>query len=118
MKSVLAAAFGFLAIMSTTAPAQALQDGRQLYLDCTRGNPFSEGYCEGFIVGVLAAHLSPWVVNLQQGRTYFCIPAKVTFNELAEVVEKYLVENPARHRYRADTNVWSAVTEAYPCSKD
>ena len=97
-------------------PAHALQDGRQLYTDCTRGNAFSEGYCEGFIVGVLSAHLSPWVINLQQGRTYFCIPPQVTFKEVAEIVQKYLSENPGRRRYRADVNIWTAATEAFPCA--
>ena len=54
MKSVLtAAAIGVCAVFSVV-PAHALQDGRQLYLDCTRGNAFSEGYCEGFVAGVHA----------------------------------------------------------------
>ena len=118
MKSVLAALAVTSAILAAPAPAHALQDGKELLQDCTRGNPFSNGYCEGFIVGVLATHLSPWVVNLQQGKTYFCIPPKVTFRELAAVVEKYLADNPSRHRYRADTNVWTAVTEAFPCSNE
>jgi len=62
--------------------------------------------------------MSPWVVNLQKGRTYFCIPGDVTFKQITEVVEKYLAENPNRQRYRADINVWTAMTEAYPCSKN
>ena len=118
MKSVLAALAVMFAVLATTAPAYALQNGKELLQDCTRGSPFSKGYCEGFVAGVLAAHLSPWVVNLQRGRTYFCIPPKITFQELAVVVEKYLAENPSRHRYRADTNVWTAVTEAFPCSEE
>ena len=117
MKSVLSAVIGVFVLL-TIAPAYALPDGRQLYLDCTRGNPFSEGYCEGFVVGVLSTHLSPWVVNLQKGRTYFCIPGNVTFKQMTEIVEKYLAENPSRHRHRADTNVWTAMTEAFPCSKE
>ena len=117
MKSVLAAVIGIFIIL-TTMPAHALQDGRQLHSDCTRGNPFSEGYCEGFVVGVLSTHLSPWVINLQNGRKFICIPANVTFKQMTEIVEKYLAENPGRRQYRADTNVWTAVTEAFPCSTD
>jgi hypothetical protein len=117
MKSVFAAAITLL-VFSTLSPVHALPDGRELHTDCARGNAFSEGYCEGFVVGVLAAHMSPWVVNLQKGRRYFCIPGNVTFKQMTEIVEKYLAENPGRHRYRADTNVWTAMTEAFPCSND
>ncbi len=117
MKFAFAAVIGIFVLL-TIVPAHALQDGRQLHSDCTRGNPFSEGYCEGFVVGVLSTHLSPWVINLQKGRKFFCIPANVTFKEMAEIVEKYLAENPDRHQYRADTNVWTAVTEAFPCSTE
>lgn len=117
MKSVLAVVIAIF-VFSTSLPAYALPDGRELHSDCTRGNPFSEGYCEGFVVGVLSAHMSPWVVSLQKGRKYFCIPGNVTFRQMTEIVEKYLAENPSRHRYRADTNVWTAITEAFPCSKD
>ena len=115
--------FGFvLAIVAfavlSSGPAHALQDGRQLHSDCTRGNAFSEGYCEGFIVGVLSAHLSPWVISLQNGRSYICIPGNVTFKQIAEIVQKYLADNPNRRRYRADINIWSAATEAFPCSDE
>lgn len=117
MKSVFAVVIAVFALLAAE-PARALQNGSELHSDCTRGNPFSEGYCEGFIVGVLSAHLSPWVINLQKGRTYFCIPGNLNFKELTEIVEKYLVENPSRRRYRADINVWTAMTEAFPCSKN
>jgi hypothetical protein len=117
MKFLFVLAIGVFAIFSSV-PAHALQDGRQLYSDCTRGNPFSEGYCEGFIVGVLSAHLSPWVINLQKGRSYICIPGNVTFKEMAEIVQRYLAEHPYRHRYWADINIWTAATEAFPCSSE
>ena len=116
MKSQVAALIAGFALF-TAGPAQALQDGKELHSDCSRGNAFSEGYCEGFIVGVLSAHLSPWVVNLQQGRTYFCIPPNVTFKQMAEIVQKYLAENPSRHRYNATNTIWTAATEAFPCEK-
>ena len=116
MKSVLAVMIAVFVLMAAE-PAHALQNGKELQSDCSRGNPFSEGYCEGFIIGVLSAHLSPWVINLQKGRTYFCIPGSVTFKQISEVVQKYMDDNPSRSRYRADINIWTAVTEAYPCDK-
>lgn len=117
MKSLLAAVIAVFVLLAAE-PTHALQNGSDLHSDCTRGNPFSQGYCEGFIIGVLSAHLSPWVINLQKGRTYFCIPGEVTFKQITEIVEKYLADNPSRNRYRADINVWTAMTEAFPCSKN
>lgn len=114
MKFGFALAIGVSALV-LTGPAHALPDGKELYSDCTRGNSFSEGYCEGFIIGVLSAHMSPWVINLQKGRTYFCIPGNVTFQEITKTIVKYIVNHPSRQRYRADVNIWTAATESYPC---
>ena len=117
MKSMLAAVVAVVALLAAE-PTHALQNGSELNSDCARGNAFSEGYCEGFIIGVLSAHMSPWVINLQKGRTYFCIPGDLTFKQITEVVQKFMVDNPGRSRYRADINIWTAATEAFPCSKN
>jgi len=99
----------------TGGPVYALQDGKHLQADCTRGNSFADGYCEGFIIGVLSAHMSPWVISLQKGRTYFCIPGNLTFKQITAAIQKYLSEHANLHRYRADVNIWTAATETYPC---
>lgn len=114
MKVLFVLTVGVFTLLSSE-PVYALQDGRQLFTDCSRDNAYSDGFCEGFIAGVVSAHLSPWVISLQKGRTYFCIPGDVTFKQMAKIVEKYLADNPDHHRYRADNSIWTAATEAFPC---
>jgi len=114
MKFAVMLAIG-LCVLSASGPAAALPDGKELLSDCSRGDAFSKGYCEGYIIGVLSAHMSPWVINLQKGRTYFCIPGNLTYEDITKAVKKYIADNPKRRRYRADINIWTAATEAYPC---
>lgn len=116
MKLVIVIVVGFYMLL-VSIPASAMQEGRDLHRECLRTNAYSNGYCEGFIIGVLSAHMSPWVINLQKGRTYFCIPGNLTFQQIAKAVQQYLADNPKKLRHRADINIWTAATEAFPCSQ-
>ena len=69
MRLLSACVFAMFLFFMVAGPAEALPDGKELYGDCTRSDPYSAGYCEGFVIGVLSAHMSPWVVNLQKGKT-------------------------------------------------
>jgi hypothetical protein len=104
---------GLLLLLSPLAGAD-YDTGARLYEDCKSENPFNQGYCGGYVTGVVAT-----LVNLQRYRqlpdTALCIPDDVSKGQLVEAVVKYL-ENYPRQRDRQAVNlVPEALNAEYPC---
>ena len=71
------------------------------------------GNCLGYVAGAvdtLEIHQS--VGNLPR---YYCLPERVSVNQLVAVVVKYLGENPAELHNIASSLILKALVEAFPC---
>lgn len=81
---------------------------------------FNVGHCGGYIDGSIAGSraqrvaLSPNVEALKRNAPY-CIPEKVSNEQLVRVVVKWLSDNPARLHEDADFHVFFAFSKAFPC---
>ena len=89
--------------------------GNRLYEDCRSGNYFNRGYCGGYVTGIVDT------LEALQSRgilppTALCVPEEVTKGQLADVVLKYLEQNPERRHLEAGSLVPEALNRAFPCS--
>ena len=104
------------AFLLLLAPFAAADDdtGARLYEDCKSENPFNQGYCGGYVVGIVAT-----MVNLQRYHmlpdTALCIPEDVSKAQLVEAVLKYLETYPRQRDRQAINLVPEALNAEYPC---
>ena len=105
----------FLVAMTACGLAQAgFDSGNRLFEDCAAENYFNRGYCGGYIVGIVDT------IEALQARgklpaTALCVPDGVTKGQLADVVRKYLEENPQRRHADAGRLVPEALNAAFGC---
>jgi hypothetical protein len=92
----------------------ALATGNKL-LDYCRApeNSAIGGSCTGYVVSAVDTH-EAWV-DWNEIEPYFCTPAGVTGRQLAQVVVKYLNENPEKLHLSAGSLVLNALGTAFPC---
>lgn len=104
------------ALLFGCLPAHAGFDtGNRLYEDCRAANYFNRGYCGGYVTGIvdtLEALQSRGVLPA----TALCVPEDATKGQLADVVLKYLEQNPERRHLEAGGLVPEALNRAFPCS--
>jgi len=48
----------------------------------------------------------------------FCIPKNIIAKQLVDIVTQYLKEHPADRHYTAASEVYVAITNAFPCPKN
>lgn len=88
--------------------------GERLYADCKSDKPFNQGYCGGYVVGVVAN-----MVNMQRYRVLpdsaLCVPEDVSKQQLVDAVVKYLEAYPRQRARQAVNLVPEALTAEYPC---
>ena len=104
-----------LTIAPRSSEAGLYQTGNMLLDEC-KDEGSSQMFCMGFVAGV---------ADLAQGLQYtkiltnqvICIEPAVTQGQLRLVVIKYLDAHPAELHYPANSLVFSALREAFPCSE-
>jgi len=105
---------GVLLLMLALPTFADYDTGARLYEDCKSDNPFNQGYCGGYVVGVIAT-----LVNQQRYRVLpdsaLCIPADVSKGQLVEAVTKYLEAYPRQRERQAVNLVPEALNAEYPC---
>lgn len=71
---------------------------------------------EGYMLGVMSA--TPGVSATEaMEKVGYCLPTSVTVGQVADVVRKYLQDNPAtRHQY-PNALIKFALSETFPCVK-
>jgi len=93
-----------------------LKSGNDLLRDCQQRS--SAGVCVGYILGVLDA------VNLEQtagnkkgaSKTVtVCVPPTLDGRQVANVVEKYLLEHPETRGFHASQSVLTAAIKTWAC---
>jgi hypothetical protein len=97
-----------LAVAVIPSKGQASFYSAQEIKDMCRKNEarFGDGLCMGFIMGV---H------DLASGSNEVCAPKGVTIGQVMDVVKKYLNDHPEKGHYSADSVIWIALQEVWPC---
>jgi hypothetical protein len=87
--------------------------------------PFSNGFCAGFIDGVLEAQVM-WEVFESKGsvgtlkrnpQLSFCLPAEVTNGQVVKIFTKYLDDHPEELHEPAALLLVTSLRKAFPCGK-
>jgi hypothetical protein len=92
-----------------TANAADIVTGNSLSEYCNSKSYFSQGMCIGFISG--AANVYTYADSL-------CVPKNVTYGQIANIVEKYLNENPKSTHLPGELLVAMALEDTFSCPKN
>lgn len=117
------------ALLFIAAQAAAI-DGNELYRLCSRdAATYNDGYCLGYIVGVIdgkGSYTPPMLAGetlpaytvraAAQTATSFCIPQGATRRQLYDVVMKHLRDGPQFRHLDATIIIESAAVAAFPCA--
>ena len=108
-------AAGWLALALVIAPAAAraeyFETGRDLYQKCRAAGTASQVFCFGFIIGIADVMED----NSLDGRSA-CIPKDATIQQVAEVVIRFLDDNPDIREFTGESLTVQALSDKYPCA--
>lgn len=92
------------------------KDGTELAKYCAEGDKMGNwlyiGLCEGYIIGAVDSYSSTQTLLNER---MFDLPANMTHGDIVKVVRKHMDEHPEMLKKAADSIVWTALHEAYPC---
>jgi hypothetical protein len=91
----------------------AFKNGNLLKGDCDSKVSFSNGLCDGYIVGVADTMAGGDTINGFRA----CFPSDVTAKQVLDVARQYLDQNPAQRHSTAVGLLAKALEEAFPCKK-
>lgn len=105
-----------LALAGLARPARAadFDTGNQLLAACS-GSAGDQVQCYAYMDGLLQGLLFMSVRDKSQ--MPFCVPDGVTKGQAAEVVVKYLRENPEQRHIAASVMATVAMRRAFPCAQ-
>jgi hypothetical protein len=75
-------------------------------------------FCAGYVSGVLDAREMQFAMDRSdhiKGRNQYCRPTEVTNGQVFRVLKKWLENNPDKLHQRADSIIFVAMLEAFPC---
>jgi hypothetical protein len=105
-----------LALTGIPVPAQAAMTGNELltYCEAARGSqPFN--LCMTYAAGV--SHGSITIAIMEDRQKPFCEPSTVDAGQRADIIAKWLRENPKGRDLPAVGLIIYALMDAYPCEK-
>ena len=114
MRSVLAA----IVLLLAAGSAGAGQSGREFLELCDRGDPWSEGYCVGYVAGageMLDGLLLEDSIRAAFDGKVFCLPGDVTKGMVRDQVLGFLRAHPDITDRQMTSITWAALIETYPC---
>jgi hypothetical protein len=102
-----------LALLSEASAGGFIKDGNVLLALCTSGNLIDQTKCIGYIEGTadLMNELS-WFFNRPQ-----CVPNQTVSTQAVDVVLIYLRDHPVERSYTASSDVVTALSLAWKCSR-
>ena len=121
-------------VMVTAVPAMAVKrTGNDLLVDC--GNLISTesienvskekllgiGYCIGLIDGLVTFNYVYEAVlegEVNSKMVQMCLPQRISTRQSAEVIVKYLEDNPSRLTQSGQALAAQALVTAYPCGQE
>jgi hypothetical protein len=103
---------GLLMVLSLSAYAN-WQTGNSLLDKMKTSKVFAFGY----VAGIADENDGSYFVNIGAAIPSYvsCIPGGVTIGQASDVVEQYLIANPAIRHYSASILVSNALTATWPC---
>ena len=107
-----------LAILIGASAAPAGQTGRSFLELCSGGEPWSDGYCAGYIVGVGdlidGLLLEEDLKGPLDGKA-FCLTEQLNRAEVRDLVLAFLRKRPDVQDKHMTSITWAALIEAFPC---
>lgn len=122
----------FLLVAVLAHASSAAMDGNDLLKKChplwsddpsasiSTGEMLESTFCAGYVSGVLDARAMQFAMDKAdhvQGRRQYCRPAEVSNSQVFRILKKWLENNPDKLHQRADTIIFVAMLEAFPCSQ-
>jgi hypothetical protein len=111
---------GWLLFLPATTAAFLLpvsawsMDGDEILAWCKDTGPYTQGICQGFVQGVAATFADidqPLPLRL-------CLPANASRRQVVDIVVRYLETHPERRHSSANSLVWTALHDAFPCKTE
>jgi Rap1a immunity proteins len=98
-----------LTALSQALTSDSIVNGNQLFSECDDDDGTQNGSaCLHYIAGVTDALLM---------HKEICVPSGVTIRQLADIVTKYLRDNPEVRHFTAASDTTVALAHVFPCSK-
>lgn len=104
--------FGFL-LTTNFVHAEGMSDGNFWHGMCNSGDPSDYVACMAYINGVVQGVRNQ--AQLDKTSAGFCIPPKVTFQQIGDVFSKYLKDHPQERHKSSGFLAMISVYEAFPC---
>ena len=104
-------------VFAVQAPANAdsyTMTGNQLLTFCEGQNSFSQGMCQGYVLGVADHYLTNGIDDILR----ICIVSRVTRKQVVDVAVAFLQSRPEKRQYIAEGVVWEALHDAFPCKSN
>lgn len=86
--------------------------GNDLFEMCQNDQDFSDGYCIGYIAGVVDVASDEIVMK---DSLLVCLPEHVTMRQAFGVVYLYLEQHPEQRHFSAHTTAMAALIDGFPC---
>lgn len=132
MKRLLMVAAIFM--IMTAIPAMAVKrTGNDLLVDCAnliktesidsvnKEKLLGIGYCIGLIDGLVTFNYVYEAVLEREGNSnmvQMCLPQRISTRQSAEIIVKYLQDNPSRLQQSGQALAAQALVTAYPCNQE
>ena len=102
-----------LIVLCIATPAQAtFLTGNKLLEFCTKTSAeVNLNACRGYIIGVIDAFENDQIPTEYK----LCVPKGVDSGQVADVTRNYLTGHPEKRHLTANSLVWNAINEAWPC---
>jgi hypothetical protein len=98
-----------------TVPTNADIDGNVLLYVCTSSDPKNRGFCYVYMTAV--GDTLAFMRTVIKDEYPICVRGNVTSAQMADVVVKYIRDNPKDRHLNAATIAALAFKEAWPCSR-
>ena len=89
------------------------------YMTGNRWVEMNESTKQGYVMGVIDAYMTSSLIR-EDGMLFItnCIPSNVRSNQMVNIVNKYLLNNPELLHKNLDALVSVSISSAYPCKNN
>ena len=108
-------AFTGIALLAGGPASATFDSGNDLHTRCVSTQPMDRVACAYYVSAIAD------VIQTNNNTLYgysVCVPPQVTRLQVADVVGRWLTNNPQHRHYTANSLVAAALEQAYPCRPD
>jgi hypothetical protein len=115
MKAGLSLATALVFALQTPANADTYNlTGNKLLELCGAQDPFPQGVCIGYVVGIADVYLAGVIPEPMR----ICMTSEVTRKHMVDVTVAFLQSHPEQRHFIAAGVVWEALHTAFPCKSN